>query len=304
MKDAITVLLTGATGYVGSAWLQQPAARVSKVVLLVRNPAGETIHTRPGISTVVQQGSIPETLPEDLLGGVDVVIHLAQSLTPDSGPEADPEQDERWTRSLGAACKERGIAFIFASTGALYQNKTGDKLTEQAPAEPHNAYTRSKGASEQVLLSLAQEGLPLAIVRFGSIFGPGPAVNYNRAVNKFVAEAAAGVPMSVWSTAMSQMRPYTYIGDCVAAINFIIDRNLFSGDIYNVVSENATGRTIVEEIVRQVPGARVEVRDSVRMNELSYGMDDAKIRSLGFTPRGTLKAGIQELLSHLSRKNI
>jgi nucleoside-diphosphate-sugar epimerase len=141
-------------------------------------------------------------------------------------------------------------------------------------------------------------------LRFGSVFGAAPVVNFNRAVNRFVKQAFAGEPITVWRTVLDQLRPYTHIGDCVAAINFIIERDLFFGDVYNIVSENTTVRAILAEIEKHISPRTTSIIDDERMNNFSFGMDDTKIRSLGFSPQGTLEQGIIELLSVLNSRAI
>ena len=67
-------------------------------------------------------------------------------------------------------------------------------------------------------------------------------------------------PLSVWRTAYDQKRPYLDLEDAVRAIPFIIDRELFDGRIYNVLTLNATVREIVERHSRSRARGRAFVR--------------------------------------------
>ena len=309
MKKSLTVLLTGATGYIGSAWLSHPSANVKKVIALVRdrNNIKYIPASSPALTVEIREGSIPSIDPESLLEGVDVVVHLA-ARTPSRGDTESPavfEEDKIWTRRLGVVCKARGTKLVFISTSSIYAGTKGDLLSEDTVLiKPQGPYPTSKYAAEEVLRALAKKGLPLTVLRFGSVFGAAPAVNFNVAVNKFVRQAFLGEPITVWRTALDQMRPYTHIRDCAAAINFVIEHDLFSGDVYNIVSENTTVRAILAEVEKHISPITTSIIDDERMNNLSFGMDDTKIRSLGFSPQGTLEQGIVELLPILNSRAV
>ena len=66
---------------------------------------------------------------------------------------------------------------------------------------------------------------------------------------------------------------------------------------------NSTVNFTVEEIVtaikENIPSLEVTYVDSPIMNQLSYDVDDAKFRALGFTPHGDFKKSTQETIAHL-----
>ena len=249
------------------------------------------------------KGRIPLVDPADILDGIDSVIHLAASLPDAARGERSAYElvNTRWTEALGTACALRGVTLIFPSTGSVYAGEHGELLSEDTPyIRPQEPYAVSKYKAEQALQSLKKKGLRFSIVRMGSVFGPAPQVNPHTVVNSFVLQALRREPLTVWQSALDQMRPYTYVGDAVAAINFLIDQDVFEGDVYNVVSENTTVRTVTKEIQKHVPDHRVTIVESGRMNDFSFGMDDGKIRALGFKARGTLHDGISELFRALA----
>jgi UDP-glucose 4-epimerase len=58
-----------------------------------------------------------------------------------------------------------------------------------------------------------------------------------------------GIPLTVWTSALDQQRPYLDLEDAVRAIAFIIEKGPSTiGEIYNVLTTNATVRVIVAAI--------------------------------------------------------
>ena len=77
-------------------------------------------------------------------------------------------------------------------------------------------------------------------------------------------------------------------------------KDLFDGQIYNVVTKNFTVENVVKTIQKFVPKLVMDYVDSAIMNQLSYEVDDSKFRRLGFKPTGNLKQGIAEKITSLA----
>ena len=95
---------------------------------------------------------------------------------------------------------------------------------------------------------------------------------------------------------MDQFRPYLELGDAVRAIHFVLERDLFDGRVYNVLTENATVRQIVDHIRREIPDVEVQYVDTQIMNQLSYRVSADRFARAGFTSGGSLTASIAETL--------
>jgi nucleoside-diphosphate-sugar epimerase len=128
-------------------------------------------------------------------------------------------------------------------------------------------------------------------------------MRFHTAVNKFCWQAAIGQPITVWSTAYDQKRPYLDLFDASRAIAFIIEKDIFDGRIYNVLTNNSTVRQVVETIREFVPDLDVEFVNNKIMNQLSYEVLDERFKSKGFIPAGSLKRGIGETISLLRQAN-
>ena len=149
----------------------------------------------------------------------------------------------------------------------------------------HKANKNYKLKEEELIKNLIKmEGLKAIHCRFGTIFGASPGMRFHTAVNKFCWQAVMGQPISVWTTAYDQKRPYLDLLDASQAIIYIIKNNIFDGQIYNVSTQNSTVRDVVETIKDFVPSLKIEFVDNRIMNQLSYDVDaiDLNLKGLFF----------------------
>lgn len=288
-----SVLVTGAAGYIASRWLQDGTV-ASSLRYLVRDGS----QLPEGARGEVEYGSIPDIDPETLLADSSCVVHLASRIPTGSGEESMQEllQHEAWTERLARACIARNAAFLFVSTSAVYSAEGGILLAEDTSyVQPQNPYAASKLRTEDMLRTLTQEGLRVTILRLGSVFGLAPRMHF-RTLNLFAQQASLGKPLSVWERGITALKPYTYVGDVARAFNFILEHDLFNGDVYNVVTENRTTEDCIAILTSIVPGVTTVLTTHERMSDLSYGMDDRALRALGFVPQGSIAGGFEEMI--------
>jgi len=203
------------------------------------------------------------------------------------------------TKRVAEACLKTGSKLFFPSTTSVYGSQ--EKVVDEACTElkPQSPYAESKLAAEKYLAEKGKAGLKFVICRFGTIFGWSVGMRFHTAVNKFIWQAVNGLPLSVWQTAWQQKRPYLDLNDCVSAVNFILKKDLFDGEIYNVLTSNFTVENIVEAIKKFIPDLKVDFVSSPIMNQLSYDVSDDKLKKVGFKPQGNLEKGIKDTISHL-----
>ena len=158
----------------------------------------------------------------------------------------------------------------------------------------------AKLKAEQLLQNLGEKKkLRFVICRFGTIFGTSIGMRFHTAVNKFCWQAVMGQPLTVWKTALHQNRPYLDLSDAVKAINFLIQKKLYDGRVYNVVTTNSSISNIVNIISRHVSDISVKYVDSEIMNQLSYHVSNKRFRDLGFEFEGDLENGIGKTIDLL-----
>jgi len=110
-------------------------------------------------------------------------------------------------------------------------------------------------------------------------------------------------PISVWTTAYNQKRPYLDLSDASKAIAFIIQNNIFDGQIYNVLTTNTTVKKVVDTIKEFVPNLEVEFVDNRIMNQLSYEVMSDRFKSKGFVFSGDMRRGVKETINLLKHAN-
>lgn len=179
-----TVLLTGASGFVGKAVLEELLARDFSVVAALRNAPGD-LDPRAAVSRFeALDGS---TNWAAALAGVRTVIHSAARVHVMNDTETDPlaafrKVNVEGTVNLARQAVQAGASrFVFISSikvngeGTVKGRPYGADDTP-APADPYGV---SKMEAEQALRSLASEtGLEVVIVRPVLVYGPGVKANF------------------------------------------------------------------------------------------------------------------------------
>lgn len=180
-SGVLTVLVTGATGFVGRALVPALAERGHAVRSAVRR-AGS------GLLGEVAVGEIgPETDWSAALQGVDVVIHLAARVHVMQDTAADPLAAFRrvntdGTERLARQAAEAGVRrLVLVSSIKVNGERAERPFTELDPPRPEDPYGISKAEAEAVLRRVAEEaGLEAVVVRPPLVYGPGVGGNFAR----------------------------------------------------------------------------------------------------------------------------
>ena len=175
-------LVTGATGFIGSALVRALVSRGDAVRALVRPTSA--LDRLDGLEVEIVRGDVlqPETLA-CALEGVEVVHHLAGMLGRYGVPESAYHQlHVEGTCNVLRACATQARAgrsterIVYCSSpGMLGAVEPGEPPRDEcAPHRPTGVYERSKSAAEHAALPLAlEQGLPLVIARPEFVYGPG-----------------------------------------------------------------------------------------------------------------------------------
>jgi nucleoside-diphosphate-sugar epimerase len=213
------ILLTGATGFVGSALIKrllQENVQLTAAVLAGEN-AG---HLSPAVERVTVERLSESSDYTTALLNVDIVIHLAARVHVMQETATDPLQEFRnvnlnGTERLARQSAQAGVKrFIFMSTIGVNGDNSGDKpYTEVDALRPHNPYSVSKYEAELVLRRLSIEtGMEVVIIRAPLVYGPGNPGNFLsllRIVSK-------GIPLPLAS--ITNRRSLIYVGNLVDAL--------------------------------------------------------------------------------------
>jgi nucleoside-diphosphate-sugar epimerase len=170
-----TVLVTGATGFIGTSLVTRLLSDGRHVRVLVRVPASATRLAQQGAEVV--RGDITDRHAVcAAVDGVGVVYHLAGKLLSPGIPHSEYTRTHvEGTKLLLARCRAAPALerFVHCSTTGVL-GPTGDRPAgEDAPMRPTNIYESTKAEAERAVRERWTEGFPAVIARPGLVYGPG-----------------------------------------------------------------------------------------------------------------------------------
>ena len=308
------IVVTGAIGHIGSYLIRDLAVQFPGAeIVMIDNMMTQRFPSLFNLPALGHyrfiEGDVTKINLQPILKDAHVLIHL-DAITDAAGSfdKADLLEDNNYqsTLKVAEACAQAGTRLIALSSTSVYGTQNEVVAEDCSPEElkPQSPYATTKLKEEQLVARLCIEGGLKAIsCRFGTIFGVSPGMRFHTAVNKFCWQAVMGQPITVWSAAYDQKRPYLDLYDATRAISFIIRKDLFDGRIYNVLSHNATVRQVVDTIREFVPNLQVSFVDNKIMNQLSYEVSCERFKAEGFIFAGDLRRGIRETIDLLRQAN-
>ena len=203
---ALTVLVTGARGYVGRHLVESLGRRGFSVVAQARAPVPEW---SPPPVRVVEGDLTAEATCAEAVAGVDAIVHCAARLRGGGAGEYYRDNVQTTEVLTRAAVSARVPRFIHVSTVEVYGRREHKHTREDAPIDhgDDDPYARTKAWSEAVVRG--RTGLPAAILRPGLIWG-GP--HDDRFLGKV--------------TAALRSRRFAYPGPCDAPLPLLHIENL------------------------------------------------------------------------------
>jgi nucleoside-diphosphate-sugar epimerase len=273
-----TILLTGATGFIGS----HLATRLKqipdiKLVLLSRKSVSETNQNVVIVSCPLDELTRQTWLNQGI-EKIEIVFHLG-AFTPKRSSEGDLVEpvyrdNLNGTRALLESLPAVPERIVFASTLDVYAPPPDNYiLTELSPIGPPSLYGASKLFCEHLVKAYARQcNCGYAILRYGHIYGPGE-------------EAYAKIIPQAIKSLLRNESPVIY-GDGSVKRDF-----LFVGDAVEATIRAAAGKHRSTEAVNIVSGDSKTIREYVVMlvgligyrGEIKYLLDKPAGRSLKFS---------------------
>jgi len=176
-SESRKVLVTGGTGFVGSAVVRRLVDRGYAVRALTR-PGSDQKNLASLPVEIVHGDLSDESSLEASVEGCDAVFHVAADYRLwVRDPETMHRANVDGTRSLLQAAARAGVKRMVhtSSVATLGLNADGtpaDETTPSSLADMIGVYKRTKYLGEQVARELAQDGLPIVIVNPSAPIGP------------------------------------------------------------------------------------------------------------------------------------
>jgi nucleoside-diphosphate-sugar epimerase len=315
----MTTVVTGATGFLGSALVTELVQRQQAVRILARDEQkarqqfGDAVTISPGDFTDAAQ-------VQRAVDGATIIYHLAGLLYhPSISAELYRQVHVEGTQILLRACQGQPQLqrMVHVSTTGVYGVTGKIPASEDAPFAPTNPYEATKLEGEQLALrAYREQGLPVTVVRPGLVYGPGDLhlLSFFASINKGLFRVIDG--------GKALLHP-VHIDDLLDSLLLCAERAQASGRSYNIAGERPvtvrelataisralnrelpTGSiplwlaNIASDIFAVTPGIRGEhaplTRSRVQFLTHSRIYDISRARAeLGYSPKVGLEEGME-----------
>lgn len=320
MLSGCNILVTGATGLVGSALidlLMLYADSIDYEVYGGCRSQNKFTQRFPKINKRLHFFHLDVTGPICSNLKFQYIIHAASGATPyafESNPVGVMKANLFGVANLLDYGIQQGLKrFVYVSSGEVYGENCPEKWSETDSGyvntmSVRSCYPSSKRAAETLCTAYTmQYGVDVMVARLCHTYGPYFTEDDNRAYAQFIRDAICGRDIVLKSSG-EQFRSWIYIVDCVSSLLYILLRGK-SGEAYNVANNesNVTIRTFAE-LIAEIVGRKVII-DTLTSHQnkgttpiTKAVFDIKKIKKLGWSPQITLREGLEHTIR--SRFNI
>jgi nucleoside-diphosphate-sugar epimerase len=302
------VLVTGATGFIGSHLVEALLRRGAAVRILARPRTPEPHGALGNLSAAVigqidvRHGSVVE--PEALrtsVRGAGCVFHLAALMSVPYSyehPSEVLEVNARGTLNALMAAREAEVErVIVISSSEVYGTARRVPIDEDHPFQAQSMYAASKIAAEKLAESFWRTyGLRVTVIRPFNTYGPRQSLR--AVIPTIVAQALFSEHMRLGN--LKATRDFTYVGDVVEGLlaaaesresiqevlNLGSGREISIGELAERVKALTSSRAVIEH-----DGQRLRPEGS-EVQRLCANADKAR-RLLGWSPRISLEEGLR-----------
>ena len=316
-------LITGGAGFIGSHLAERLLAGGHAVLVLDDLSTGRFenvahLEGRPEfelhVASVTDPGAVERCVIE-----CQAVFHLASAvgvrLVVDE-PVKTIETIVGGTDVVLKACARYRRPVLLTSTSEVYGKGSkvpfaeGDDCVMGPTTTRRWAYACAKALDEFLAQAYWHEArLPVVIARLFNTVGPRQTGRYGMVIPRFVAQALAGEPLTVYGDG-TQTRCFAHVSDIVGALALLMETPKARGEVFNIGNDEEVSILDLAHRVRSLTGSRGPIRLVPYGEAYTAGFEDmvrrvpdlTKVRSLiGFKPTRDLDQILADVLAEQRR---
>ena len=317
-------LITGGAGFIGShlaEYLLEQGQRVVVVDDLSTGSLDNIRHLRSGRGLEFVQGTVlNRTLIDSLTANTDRVFHLAAAVGVDlivKNPARVIETNILGTETVLAVCAEYRVPVFIASTSEVYGKsekmpfREDDDIVLGPTSKSRWSYACSKAIDEFLALAYHESrGLPAVVGRFFNTAGPRQTGQYGMVVPRFVGQALAGAPITVYGSG-EQTRCFCHVRDVVSAVAKLIESPAAYGQVFNLGSRESISMNELAARVKSRTGSSSEITHVPFEEAYVSGFEDIVARepditkarlAVDFEPKHTLDEILADVIASVKSR--
>jgi UDP-glucose 4-epimerase len=259
----VRYLVTGGAGFIGGHLIESLLADKSNEVIAIDNLSTGRLSNLDLVidderMEFVEDDIVTMKNMDDYVKNVDVIYHLAAAVGVElvvNEPAKTIVTNVHGTENVINAAVKFDKRIIIASTSEVYGKSSKEKFSETddlligCPTHSRWSYACSKLIDEFYLMAHCHShNLKGTVVRFFNTVGPRQTGQYGMVVPRFVGNALAGKPLSVYGTG-TQSRCFCHVFDTVKALRGLAECPESYGGIYNIGSQC---RVAIQELAERV----------------------------------------------------
>lgn len=281
----MNILVSGATGFIGSHLCDALVKRGHAVTALSRNPNGALVRV-PGLIRAVPWEPVAGRPPSDAFDGIDGVVHLAGETLKGrwtaEKKRALRESRVAGTRNLVSALEpltSRPKVLVSASATGYYGNRGEETLTEQS--SPGDDFLAEVCVSwEREALRARDMGVRVVTLRTGLVLGrPGPTLGAMLPLFRLGLGGPMGPGKQWW--------PWVHEDDLVGMMETALEASAWEGPVNAVAPEparqrdfaKALGRVLKRPAMMPVPSFALRLVAGEVATELLYSRRALPVRA-------------------------
>ena len=298
------ILITGGLGHIGSYLLENINKFKSvKKIYIIDNLSTNRYFTLFNLFTKNKKIffynrdlSLKNSLNNFLK--VDVVINLA-SITDAEG--SLKIRNKIYKNNLGIFnniidyCKKNSSKLIHISSTSVYGEQKGLVDENCTKLKPKSPYAEIKLIEEKILKKNTKK-IKFVSFRFGTISGASRGMRFHTAINKFCFYAFLKKPLPIWKSMMNKPRPYLSLKDAFKVIKFTIEKDFFTNENFNILSNNLTLKKIIKYFRKYKRNIKIKYENSKLINQYSYMVSNKKFTHRAFNLKANIGDDIKSTL--------